>query len=174
MSWGAVLHLIFISYTQASVTCSPSPWSSMVIGCPCMCTSMYSSNGAHSMRLHKPWSMDQKKLHYSSHETTRNGQKKKKNPICHERNPATRETQKSFKYCTTHFLNVCTLISNRLRTYPSLSQQKLPQMYINQIIVVFLLLHIILWVLHWKTSRDPWVSTFAVHNKSYSSLSKTQ
>jgi hypothetical protein len=88
--------------------------------------------------------MDQKTLHYSSHETTRTG-KKNKNPISHERNPAMRETRTSFKYCTTHFLNVCAaLISNRLRTCPSLSQQKLPQMYINLIIVLFLLLHIVL------------------------------
>jgi hypothetical protein len=88
--------------------------------------------------------MDQKTLHYSSHETTRKGTKKIY-PISHERNPAMRETKTSFKYCTTHFLNVCAaLISNRLRTCPSLSQQKLPQMYINLIIVLFLLLHIIL------------------------------
>ncbi len=183
MSWGALLHLVFISDTQASVTCSPSSWSSMAISCPCMCSSMYNSNGAHSMRSHKPWSMDQKTLHYSSHETTRKANKNK-NPISNERNPAMRETKKSFKYCTTHFLNVCAaLISNRLRTCPSLSQQKLPQMYINLIIVLFLLLHIVLWALHWKTSRDPWVSTslyiikatapWARHNNDHSKR-KTQ
>jgi hypothetical protein len=99
-------------------------------------------------------------------------QKNKINPISHERKPATRETQKSFKYCTTHFLNVCTLISNRLRTYPFLSQQKLPQMYINLIIVLFPPPAYNTLSTPLKDIAGPMSLYLAVHNKSYSSLSK--
>jgi len=142
---GGRVHTHHLVFTQVSVTCSPSPWSSMVISCPCMCSSMYNSNRAHSMSTNSdPWT---KRLHYSSHETTR---KKEKSNVSWKKPGRARKHKKSFKYFTTHFLNVCALIiSNRLRTRPSLSQQKLPQMYINLIIVLFLLLHIIFWALYW-------------------------